>query len=480
MSKLRWLSLLMLVTILALTGFQAYWLKENYDREKNSLEIRSQFLFRETMMHLQVAKLNLPGMSDTAGGRFNFVMQDGKTSRVKLTKRNDIVSTIDIISEKLRDSASREHRPMVISMDKTTVNMSSDSIRLKTVVGGPNQVFELLYGGDSLQDSIRVHEVDSAFRRALAAEGLSVPFSIKKTVGGVESSGPEMHRIRIGIRNPVTYELVLGNTFTYLLKKISLPILFSVLLLGISITSFVLLYRNFAKQKRLAELKNEFISNITHELKTPIATVGVAIEALKNFNALQDPGKTKEYLDISSNELQRLGLLVDKVLKLSMFEKKEMGIQPEPVDLGEITEEVTASLRLQFEKYRAQLNVERSGDLSLEGDRLHLLSVIFNLVDNALKYSASDPRIDIRITGSESSVEFRISDQGIGIPREFRERIFEKFFRVPQGNRHNAKGYGLGLSYVYHVISKHQGRIEVADNPGGGTIFTIRLPKKQL
>ena len=137
-------------------------------------------------------------------------------------------------------------------------------------------------------------------------------------------------------------------------------------------------------------------------------------------------------------------------------------------------------MRLQFEKYRAQLNVERSGDLSLEGDRLHLLSVIFNLVDNALKYSASDPRIDIRITGSESSVEFRISDQGIGIPREFRERIFEKFFRVPQGNRHNAKGYGLGLSYVYHVISKHQGRIEVADNPGGGTIFTIRLPKKQL
>ncbi|MBK7561482.1 MAG: hypothetical protein IPI68_08145 [Chitinophagaceae bacterium] len=126
----------------------------------------------------------------------------------------------------------------------------------------------------------------------------------------------------MGFTNPITYRLELGNTFPYLIRRISLPILFSVILLGITILSFVLLYRNLLQQQKLALLKNEFISNITHELKTPIATVGVAIEALKNFKALDDPAKTKEYLDISQNELQRLSLLVDKVLKLSMFEKK--------------------------------------------------------------------------------------------------------------------------------------------------------------
>ncbi len=480
MSKLRWLSLLMLVTILALTGFQVYWLKENYDREKNSLDIRSQFLFRDAMMQLQVSKLNLPGMNDSAGNNVNLIMEKGKPSRVKVSRRNDIISTINIMREKVKDSAQNPPRPMVIALDKATVNLSRDSVKLKTVVGGPNQIFELLYDVDSLQDSIRVQEVDSAFRTTLDREGLDIPFSIKRTETETGDIEPEMHKIRIGIRSPVTYELVLGNTFSYLIRKISLPIIFSILLLGVSITSFVLLYRNFAKQKRLTELKNEFISNITHELKTPIATVGVAIEALRNFNAIQDPQRTREYLDISSNELQRLGLLVDKVLKLSMFEKKEMGIQPENVDLGQITDEVTASLRLQLEKFNAVLHVEKQGDLTLEADRLHLLSVVFNLVDNSLKYSTGIPWIDILVKGTEASVELRISDKGIGIPKEYKERIFEKFFRVPQGNTHNAKGYGLGLSYVSHVVAKHQGRIEVQDNTDGGTIFTIQLPKKQV
>ena len=128
------------------------------------------------------------------------------------------------------------------------------------------------------------------------------------------------------------------------------PILFSILLLGITLLSFVLLYRNLLKQRKLAALKNEFISNITHELKTPIATVGVAIEALKNFNAMDNPERTREYLDISTNELQRLSLLVDKVLKLSMFEKKEMELKYEVVNLQSIAQEVITSFKLQLEK----------------------------------------------------------------------------------------------------------------------------------
>jgi two-component system phosphate regulon sensor histidine kinase PhoR len=232
------------------------------------------------------------------------------------------------------------------------------------------------------------------------------------------------------------------------------------------------------KQRRLADLKNEFISNITHELKTPISTVGVAIEALKNFNAINDPQKTKEYLDISSNELQRLGLLVDKVLKLSMFEKKEIELKYESVNLKDIVDEVTASLKLQLEKNNARISVTQNGDLNLQGDRLHLLSVVFNLIDNAVKYSNGDPSIQIELNGDEQNVELSIKDNGIGIPQEYQNKVFEKFFRVPVGDTHNTKGYGLGLSYAAHVVKKHNGIISVDSQPGLGTRFTIILPKR--
>jgi two-component system phosphate regulon sensor histidine kinase PhoR len=242
----------------------------------------------------------------------------------------------------------------------------------------------------------------------------------------------------------------------------------------------VLLYRNLLKQRRLAELKNEFISNITHELKTPIATVGVAIEALQNFNVTDNPQRTQEYLSISKNELQRLSLLVDKVLKLSMFEKKEMDMKPEPVNLSVIAGEVLASMRLQLEKYHATISKTEEGNTTVEGDRLHLQSVIFNLVDNALKYGGENPAINIDIKDNSSTVTLTISDNGMGIPPEYRSKVFEKFFRVPHGDTHNAKGYGLGLSYVAQVVKKHNGTIELESQPGKGTTFIITLPKASI
>lgn len=225
-------------------------------------------------------------------------------------------------------------------------------------------------------------------------------------------------------------------------------------------------------------IKNEFISNISHELKTPIATVGVAIEALRNFNAIHDAQRTKEYLDISQNELHRLSLLVDKVLKLSMFEKKEIELQLEPVSLKEIVNEVVDSMKLQTEKYHAVVSVEYEGDLELQADRLHLLSVVFNLLDNSLKYSKGDPTVHVALKGENDKVVMSIKDNGIGIAPEFQDKLFEKFFRVPAGNTHNAKGYGLGLSYVSHVVKKHGGTITVDSHPGNGTEFIITLPKE--
>jgi len=458
MNRLRWLALLMGIAILAITGFQFYWLGQNYLREKKTLTIKAEVAFRETILQLQVAKLKLDGVNwngnDSSKAKMKIVMheKDGEQVRVRLKPKEEIVSTINVIRSKLKDSlktiAGNKPGMVTISMSNTSVNMGGDSIKFdRHIQGMPvkgEQIFNFLVGVDSLQDSLRLSEIDSAYSKALNQEKLNIPFSIieKDSTGGFIKQDP--NEVTVGFAKPVTYQLQIGNTFPYLLNQITQPILFSILLLGITILSFLLLYRSLLKQQRLAALKNEFISNITHELKTPIATVGVAIEALKNFNAADNPQRTKEYLDISHNELQRLSLLVDKVLKLSMFEKQEVDLKYEALNLKAVVDEVVESLKLQFEKHQANVMVSQEGNVMLQGDKLHLLSVVFNLLDNALKYSKEKPVIKIDLQEKDNKVVFKIADNGIGIPQEYKDKVFDKFFRIPHGDTHNAKGYGLG------------------------------------
>ncbi|RYY58955.1 MAG: HAMP domain-containing histidine kinase, partial [Chitinophagaceae bacterium] len=166
-----------------------------------------------------------------------------------------------------------------------------------------------------------------------------------------------------------------------------------------------------------------------------------------------------------------------KVLKLSMFEKRSIELKYEDLDLQALVQEVTDSMRLQFERRAATVTVEAVGDTRLQGDRLNLVSVLFNLVDNALKYSDGTPKILIALREAGNKVQLSVTDNGIGVPEEYRGRIFEKFFRVPTGNIHNAKGYGLGLSYVSHVVDRHKGTIRVEPNGPSGSRFIITLPK---
>ena len=339
-----------------------------------------------------------------------------------------------------------------------------------------NDVIRLLYNVDSLtlKDSVTVKEITDAYEKRLKEDDINVGFAVQR-LDSTEIL--PSNAVTIGLSKPASYALTIEDTFSYMFGKLKLPLLFSILLVGITIASFVLLYRNMLKQQRLAALKNEFISNITHELKTPIATVGVAIEALKNFNAIDNPERTQEYLSISQNELQRLNLLVDKVLKLSMFEKKEIELKYEVLDLKDLAAEVIGSMRLQIEKYRATVTLEEEGNTVMRADRLHLLSVIFNLLDNALKYSKQHAAIIISVKEKDNHVVLSVADNGIGIPAEYKNKVFEKFFRVPQGDTHNAKGYGLGLSYAAHVVQKHKGTIEVESEQGAGTRFIISIPK---
>jgi two-component system phosphate regulon sensor histidine kinase PhoR len=472
--------LLMLLSILGITVFMFYWLKESYGREEKSLNIKTLAAFEQTINKLQVAKLKLNNIpADSLPGlHFKRILKDvdkEESLMLSMPAKKGIVSTINVIRGKLKGSVRKDSGRMII-INETTINKDSFNPP-NGLAKNDNKFVQLLYNIDSLQDSLSVNEIDSAFRRQLIKEKTSVPFSIVQ-LKGAALNGPIDNAVSIGFANPVTYKLKLGNTAPYLLKRITPSIIFSLLLLGITILAFVMLYRNLVKQRRLGEIKNEFISNISHELKTPVATVGVAIEALKSFNAMQDPQRTKEYLDISTNELQRLSLLIDKVLKLSLFEKKEMELSFETVNLQEIVEEVLLSLKLQFEKNQASVILDATGDLHLKGDRLHLQSVVFNLLDNALKYGKEKPVINIELREKYNGIVFIIKDNGIGIPPEYREKVFEKFFRVPHGNTHDAKGYGLGLSYAAQVIEKHNGTISVQSELDSETNFIIHLSKQ--
>src|SRR5436190_2600640 len=497
----EWQLLLMAIPILIIAGFQVFWLRENYIKEKKNLEFRSSVVFKEAVRKLQAKKLNLDKVFKDSSAKIKVeVMNDEPgfmghpeeeiTNAINevTVRANDslreagfVLPNVIIRNKELsRDSMRHKKGNMIISMNES-FSRTGDSTKdfMYERKGPPGEIFRFLYNVDSLQDSLRVKEIDSSCRMAFDKEGMNIPFSILKDTNVNRREELRLpNKIMIGFAHPVIYELSVGNTFGYLIKKLISPILFSLFLVGVTVFSFALLYRNLQRQRKLAEIKNEFISNITHELKTPIATVGVAIEALRNFNAINDPQRTKEYLDISQNELQRLSLLVDKVLKLSMFEKKEIELKYELLDLKGVVDEVVSSMRLQIEKHHATVSVNTEGDTHLQGDRLHLLSVVFNLLDNALKYGNGNTAIKFDLKEKENAVELSVADNGIGISQEYKDKVFEKFFRVPLGNTHNTKGYGLGLSYVSHVIQRHKGKIEVESQPGLGSKFIITLPKE--
>ena len=477
LKQIKWLPVLMGLTLAGITAFQIYWINKAVERENRTLEIRTNGMFRETVHRLQASKLKLEklGMDSLLLTSRVVVERGGRGKRpsphMRMGPHDKMIGLVNVLTERVKDTVAGER---IIFTEKPV----ADSGRtFRNTLHQRNRLMQFLYDVDSLQEPLSVEEIVAAYSVRLEQQNINIPFTIARIEKRPDEER-DFNEVTIGFRNPVTYRLDMGNTFVFLLKRILPTLLLSLVIIAITILSFTVLYRNLLRQRRLAEIKNEFISNITHELKTPIATVSVAIEAMRSFNAGLDPQRSKEYLDISANELQRLSLLVDKVLKLSMFEKKEIELKYEGLDMQELVQEVTTSMRLQFEKQGAEVQVTAEGNTTFEGDRLHLVSVIFNLLDNALKYSTGTPKIDIAIKGTPTKLYLLVKDGGIGIPPEYRDKIFEKFFRVPTGNLHNAKGYGLGLSYVAHVINKHKGSIKVDSAEGQGCQFSISLPKQ--
>jgi two-component system phosphate regulon sensor histidine kinase PhoR len=468
---------LMTTSIILLLVLQVFWLKSAYNDADENFRKETNLLFRNTIfaMHDSLIERSIePMYFGDSLRRLGIRRSDGQGKKsdtvINYFNMKERTARIEIISTNERDSVGKILRPLM----------------KKLQMDGEPKNFIIRLNGDSLKkDSIVFY-----YSKALKHAGINARFKVvtytetppngifRKRLHDLPRPAKGIYQSEIVRLNPINqYAVSFAGVNALLIKEITPQILFSLFLTLITIVAFYVMYKNLRAQQRLMQIKNDFISNVTHELKTPVATVSVALEALKNFNALDDPKRTSEYLDIAQNELSRLTLMTDKILKTSVFEDKGLELKIESVDLDAIISQVLTSMKLVFEKRNTLLNYSKSGiSFTIGGSREHLTNILYNLVDNGLKYSPEKSTLDISLRNDGDKMVLVVKDEGIGIAREYQKKIFEKFFRVPSGDIHNIKGYGLGLSYVASVVRSHGGEISIDSEPGKGSTFTIVLP----
>lgn len=280
-----------------------------------------------------------------------------------------------------------------------------------------------------------------------------------------------------GIKRPHHIHLVIKKKFAYLIGEIQPIIVILTIMILIITGSFYYALKIIFNQKKLSEIKTDFINNMTHELKTPISTISLALEALLQFGLRTDEERSKKYLEICKSENKRLGNMVENVLNAAAYQKGELNLKLEDLDLHEMLSQVVENIEVQVKKNNGYIIKNLcSTKTEIKVDQVHFTNIFFNLLDNANKYYREKPEIEIKTENDSSHIYIEIKDNGIGMKKEDQKRVFDRFYRVPTGNVHNVKGYGLGLSYVYDIVKKHGGEINVTSEFGKGTTFKIKLP----
>lgn len=250
-------------------------------------------------------------------------------------------------------------------------------------------------------------------------------------------------------------------------------LIFTTIIVAVFSYTMVILFR----QKKLSEIKNDFINNMTHEFKTPLATISLAVDAVNNPMILQDQQKVKYYTGIIREENKRMNSQVEKVLQMALLDKNQISLSKDDIDLHEIIHRAVENISLQVTEKEGRVETELAAlQYELVGDEVHLSNVITNLLDNANKYSPEKPLIRVTTHNDQNGIFISITDNGVGMSTEHLNMIFEKFYRVPTGNVHNIKGFGLGLAYVKAIVEAHNGRIEVKSQLKKGSQFTVYLP----
>lgn len=331
-----------------------------------------------------------------------------------------------------------------------------------------------------IENKLNEHDIDIQFEYAIKSEGKRV-FSTST----FKEHSSKLYSKRLFPNNLFHdndfLELYIPNRTSFIVMTMIPVILITVvltfLIIGVVIFTFIIVVR----QKQLGDIKNDFVNNLTHELKTPIATISLAGQMLCDKDIQTTQSSIERYAQIINQESARLTTQVEKVLQIALIDKGELKLKDKKIDVNKLVERLVKPFGLKVDNYKGQLIVNLpENPVWIYADELHFSNVINNLLDNALKYKYKEPIIEVTIEEDNHNIFISVKDNGIGISKVDQMRIFEKFYRVESGNVHNIKGFGLGLSYVKKIIDIYKGQIEVKSKLKHGSTFTLKMPKPEF
>ncbi len=475
--RLKYIAVLVIVALVGVFAYQSYWLVQLYHTMSEQMDNSIQEAMRvadlkEVFLRLKSIEEKGPhGMMDVSAG----VGEDGSIIAKSVT-----TTQVTVDGEKLEQKtvevlrSSPQPDSDSIKSEEAFMKMLEDQISVEELAAMIQQGLHL---GIDRFEGTRYEKFDTLLTAGLQQLGLSGDHQLlciktdtvyrHATTGYLPSS-----RARHYVYNWTDYgryELTIEPTTGLVLREMTGILTASgliVLLLGLA---FYFLIRTIIRQRTLDEMKTDFTNNITHELKTPIAVAYAANDALLNFGGQTDEAKQRHYLTLCRQQLERLSGMVEQILSMSMERRRRFKLNIEPINLSELLQPVIEQQQLKADKPVTITTHIEPEDLTVQADRAHLSNILNNLIDNAIKYSPNEAHVEI----DASSTAISVTDHGMGIAADKLPHIYDKFYRVPTGDLHDVKGYGLGLFYVKTMVEKHGWSIDVSSTKGEGTTFTI-------
>lgn len=463
--RLRFIFGLLGLCLLGSYGFQAYWLYGSYQLATAQVARTAHAALEAVVQRQQLRRAN-----KVFNIRFNDYASPGDapgTPRRWQIERLDTGLT----------PAQAVRQPCCPPATSATAPPPPEAARAARTDSLARQLSSFVISNWQGKQRVDITQLARAYRAELRQRQVPLAFRLDTLAAPAGQAGFSLHTPAVAL-NPVQGASVVASfrpPRAFVLRGMAGSLVGSLVLLGLTTGCFGLMLSTILQQKKLSEIKSDFINNMTHELKTPLATVGAALEALQDFGALADPRKTDDYLTMARQEVRRLANLVEKVLHVAVQERQGLALHPELLHPAGLVAELVRRYQLQAPKPVA-FEVRMAPTDQLRADRLHLAGALDNLLDNAIKYGGASVRIGLHSERAAGGWQLTISDNGPGIAAGYQEAIFEQFFRVPTGNLHPVKGFGLGLYYVRQVVAAHGGRVHVRPAPGGGSAFVVWLP----